>query len=288
MGDFSLGLIKLQASQVNSYLWLDFRSANDPEPKMKSVDLLFDTKSSSDSSTLVIEIDNIPQKVNLDSKYPSKLRINTDYPFSTLKIRLVQGGFNLHGIIPQYTTLAKLYLDNLAIPGSTAKAWTNLQPIKEFMPPYDLIFLEYGTNEGNNPSFDRLTYQNDLRLGLQNFRALYPNASCVLIGPTDRGVLVRSHKKSKKTTPSKLSVDLFRYAHIHAQIASIQLEEANIAGCSFWDWQKAMGGPGSSYLWAYEKPALITKDLTHLSIQGYQKSARQFSTDFGLKALLNP
>jgi lysophospholipase L1-like esterase len=205
-----------------------------------------------------------------------------------MKIRLIQGSLSLDGFIPHYTKTPKLTLDNLGIPGSTAKSWTNLTQTIGFTPDYDLAILAYGTNEGNNPKFDTASYQEDLKQGLRNFRRVYPNTACVLIGPPDRGILVTSNKRLKKGTKAPPKQDLLKYSKIHASIASIQEEEARLANCSFWDWQRSMGGMGSAYTWAYEKTPLMTKDLIHLSIQGYQRSARQFSSDFGLKSLLNP
>jgi hypothetical protein len=99
---------------------------------------------------------------------------------------------------------------------------------------------------------------------------------------------VPSNKRLKKSVKPKPVPDLLKYSKVHANISSVQEQEANIAGCSFWDWQKAMGGMGSAYTWAFEKPPLMSKDLIHLTIPGYQRSARQFSSDFLLKSLINP
>jgi lysophospholipase L1-like esterase len=238
--------------------------------------------------TLGISVDELPEESFIEVGNQERINIEADYPISTIKVRLLRGSLNLDGLIPHYTKSPKLVIDNLAIPGATFKSWTTLVQPAGFKPSYDVAILAFGTNEGNNPKFDSATYQLDLQQGLTNFRRMYPGTACVLIGPTDRGILVAHHKRTKKGGRPQQPADLLKYAKVHAQISAIQASEASIAGCSFWDWQDAMGGIGSAYTWAYEKPPLMSKDLTHLTIPGYQKSARQFSSDFQLKSLLNP
>ena len=285
---FPIGMIRMQAKNQDSYLWLDFRTQALSMPAMQSLEILLDPVGTDEQTILGITLDEGIAESRVEVGRLSKLSINADFPFSTMKIRLIRGSLSLDGFIPHYTKTPKINIDNLAIPGSTAKSWTNLSTANGEIPPYDLVILAYGTNEGNNPKFDSTTYQADLQLGLTNFRRIYPNTACVLLGPTDRGILVPSNKHLKKGVKPKPIPDLLKYSKVHATISSIQEREASIAGCAFWDWQKAMGGMGSAYTWAFEKPPLMSKDLIHLTIPGYQRSARQFSSDFLLKSLINP
>jgi lysophospholipase L1-like esterase len=285
---FPIGMIRMQTKNQNSYLWLDFRTQALSVPSMQSFEILLDQVETDEQTVLGITLDEGVNESRVEVGRQSKLSISADFPFSTVKIRLIRGSLSLDGFIPHYLKTPKINIDNLAIPGSTAKSWTNLAQANREIPPYDLAILAYGTNEGNNSKFDSTTYQTDLKQGLSNFRRIYPSTACVLIGPTDRGILVPSNKHLKKGVKPKLVPDLLKYSKVHATISSIQEQEASIAGCSFWDWQKAMGGMGSAYTWAYEKPPLMSKDLIHLTIPGYQRSARQFSNDFLLKTLINP
>lgn len=289
-GEFPIGMIRLQSKNWNSYLWLDFRAQN-LNANMRSLQILIDPIGTDHRTVIGISVDQLPETMlELDGQNKNIL-LEADEPFSIVKIRLIKGAVSLDGFLPQYVTPAKLIIDTLAIPGSTAKAWTHLNQPTNLVPNYDLVFLAYGTNEGNSPKFDSSLYQTDLRQGLVNFRKVYPQAACVLIGPTDRGVLVPSNRKnkhSKKKAPVTPPNQLLKYSKIHAEIAHLQALEAKNAGCEFWNWQAAMGGMGSAYAWAYEKPALMARDLTHLTISGYQKSARLFSNDLQLKQLLNP
>ena len=286
--EFPIGMLRMQAKNKESYLWLDFRTNNVGNAPLQSLEILLNPNGSEERTILAITIDDLPNESFIDVGSQGQIKIDADFPISTIKIRLIHGSLSLDGFIPRYTQPAKLIIDNLAIPGATFKSWTNLTQPTGFKPTYDLVFLGFGTNEGNNPKFDSAMYQADLQLGLANFRRLYPKTACVLIGPPDRGILVANTKKSKKAAKPRQPADLLKYAKVHAQIAAIQAAEASIAGCSFWDWQSAMGGLGSAYTWAFEQAPLMSKDLTHLSLLGYQRSARQLSVDFQLKSLLNP
>ncbi len=286
--EFPIGMIRMQAKNLDSYLWLDFRTQALSIPSMQSIEILLDPIGIDEQTILGITLDDGINESMVEVGRLSKLNISADFPFSTMKIRLIRGSLSLNGFIPHYTKTPQVSIDNIAIPGSTARSWTNINQINSYIPPYDLAILAYGTNEGNNPKFDSATYQADLKQGLTNFRRIYPSTACILIGPTDRGILVPSNKHLKKGIKPKQVPDLLKYSKVHANISRIQEVEAFIAGCSFWDWQKAMGGLGSAYTWAYEKPPLMSKDLIHLTIPGYQRSARQFSSDFLLKSLINP
>jgi len=196
--DFPIGMIRMQVKNPSSYLWLDFRAQNLNNPPMQSIEILLDPIATNDPSTIGITIDDGTQESLVEIGSLTNLKISADYPFSTIKIRLIQGSLSLDGFIPHYTKTPKLILDNLGIPGSTAKSWTNLTQTSGFIPDYDLAILAYGTNEGNNPKFDTASYQADLKQGLSNFRRVYPNTACILIAPPDRGILVASNTRLKK------------------------------------------------------------------------------------------
>jgi lysophospholipase L1-like esterase len=76
-----------------------------------------------------------------------------------------------------------------------------------------------------------------------------------------------------------LPKSLLHYSRIHSAINTIQASIAKEYSCQFWNWQDTIGGPGGAYQWLQQTPALIAKDLTHLSISGYQLSARKFAAD---------
>lgn len=229
---------------------------------------------------------------------PAALEIAADAPVSQLRLRLVEGSLRLHGLglAPQGRSL--LQLDVFGYPGATMAGWAKADMAylrSWFAPdPYDLIVMAYGTNEGNAHPFDAGTYRQSLATAVANLRESFPAAACVLIGPGDRGVLVRrSQKKARGATakrpPAKTAAArkaapkdtgaLLRYARIHQEIAGMQEEVARAAGCSFWNAQEAMGGPGSAYRWGQQ--GLMAADLIHFTVKGYQQLAQSFAQAAG-------
>ena len=47
-----------------------------------------------------------------------------------------------------------------------------------------------------------------------------------------------------------------------------------------------MGGPGGAYTWIKNNPPLMAKDLIHLTVQGYQETAKVLSKDIDLSNLI--
>ncbi len=290
---FSRGMARLNTAVIHSYQWVDFRTQGQ-QPNLRGLDILY--AASATPTTLGITIDQLPEQlVDLKLNERGVLKIQAEGGLmSTLKLRLVKGSLSLEGFVPAYAAQARLYFDTLAIPGATARSWKLIDP--EYFKalgnqtPYDVVLLQYGTNEGNQKPFDPVTYENDLNASLQNLRRIYPDAVCVLLGPTDRGTLIARSKNSRprvntQKDPSQgthtpaLTKELLVYARIHEQISHIQQIVATQHRCSFWDWQRAMGGPDGSYAWLKQSPPLMARDLIHLTVAGYQASARLFSQE---------
>jgi len=290
---FSRVMSRLNTAVNNSYQWVDFRTQGQ-QPNLRGLDILY--AASATSTTLGITVDQLPEQL-VDLKLNERGALNIQVEgglMSTLKLRLVKGSLSLEGFVPAYAEQARLYFDTLAIPGATARSWKLVEP--EYFKalgnqtPYDVVLLQYGTNEGNQKPFDPVTYENDLTASLQNLRRIYPDAVCVLLGPTDRGTLIARSKNARprvntQTDPSQgphtstLAKELLVYARIHEQISHIQQIVATQHRCSFWDWQRAMGGPGGSYAWLKQSPPRMARDLIHLTVAGYQASARLFSQE---------
>jgi lysophospholipase L1-like esterase len=218
-----------------------------------------------------------------------QIQINAQNPISTIKLRLVSGTIVLNGFIPAYSSPAKLILDTMAIPSATMKPWAFIDPLifsSIQKDPYDLVIFAYGTNEGAQPNWNATQYGYDLRAALVGMRKAYPEAACVLIGPTDRGLYNQKARKQKKgVNPAKY--DMLKYSKIHYEITQIQQIIGQEYACISWSWQAAMGGMGGAYQWLYASPPLMSKDLTHLTISGYQKSAQEFIKSLQLQSLFN-
>lgn len=223
---------------------------------------------------------------------PAALELVADLPISQVKLRLLDGRLRFHGLelLPQQP--ASFGMDVFGYPGATVAGWkaTKQDYLASWFAKdqYQLVILEFGTNEGNVKPFDLAAYRKTLVESVANMKALFPSAACVLVAPGDRGVLVprsaniRKTKSKPKTDKKKAAqIDLLQYARIHAEIGRVQAEVAQSAGCSAWSMQDAMGGQGKAYDWARQSPALMAKDLIHFTVGGYQRLAQEFFKDMG-------
>lgn len=248
--------------------------------------------------------------VSLDpSAGPHALALETRAPLSTLQIRVIEGAFRFQGLkLPETPAPATsvLHLDLFAYPGATMAGWvrSDLDYLSSWFTDqaYDLALIAFGTNEGNDPRFNEDAYRDMLTLALGNFRRVFPQTQCVLIGPGDRGIRVvksRTNKRPKganansqspqkqptaqsKTAKTAPTAQLLKYARIHERIGQIQADLAAQHGCQAWSMQAAMGGVGSAYTWARKSPALMAPDLIHFTSAGYRELANSFMVDFGL------
>lgn len=235
---------------------------------------------------------------------PSVVELRADKPVSTLALRLISGTLRVHGLGLEPSPAVRLQFDVFAFPGATARSWqqADMGYLAQWFAdnPYQLVALAFGTNEGSQKNFDAITYEDGLAQAVRNLRTVFPQAQCLLIGPGDRGVLVRRSSlnkvKKKGKAPAKKSKAavrqaappkrppervLLQYASIHQKISDIQTRVAAQWGCSAWSMLNAMGGQASSYLWAARKPPLMAPDLIHFTPAGYKQLADMFSKDFG-------
>jgi hypothetical protein len=235
---------------------------------------------------------------------PAVLELRSDKSVSTLALRLISGTLRVHGLGLDALPSTRLQFDVFAFPGATARSWqqTNLAYLAQWFPnnPYQVVALAFGTNEGNQKNFDASAYEDALVQAVKNLKTLFPQSQCLLIGPGDRGVLVRksslkksknkSNAKAKKSKaalrpalPPKRPPDsvLLQYARVHQSINDIQTRVGAQWGCSTWSMQHAMGGQASSYIWAAQNPALMAHDLIHFTPAGYKHLAQMFAKDFG-------
>jgi len=284
--DFAKGLVNLKSDVPQSYLWVDFR-LQPQSPNLRSLDILYAPPPPGQTTFIAISADDGAEKIiKINPEGDGIIHINSEHPISIIKLRLIVGTLVLQGFIPQYIGKPSLFLDTLGIPGATVRGWkalnTDYLKRTENNTAYDLVILEYGTNEGNDKNLDLAKYATDLRASLKNLRQVYPDSLCVLIGPTDRGVLVKRTSRQETQYSETPPNNLLHYAQVHHKLGTIQAAIGKEYSCEYWSWQNAMGGEGGAYLWLRHTPSLITRDLTHLSTSGYQLSARKFVADTNL------
>ena len=292
------GLVNLYSSEAGASLAFDVRTRSGVA-ETSQVQVLYEATGK--PLRVLVSVDDRPgQELSLSgAKGPAALELGGDAPISVVRVQLLEGQFRFHGLRLSPPEKLALQLDVFGFPGATVAGWQSAPT--DYLTawfrdtPYDLVVLQYGTNEGNALPFDAEGYRRLLRSAVDGLRAAFPRAACLLITPGDRGVLVRRSLKSGHgdftasresgggAAPSRAS-RLLTYSRVHEQINQIQQDVAAAGGCQTWSTFDAMGGEGSAYEWAREKPALMAPDLIHFTVRGYQRLAQDFARSIGWNA----
>ena len=290
------GLMNMYSDQPGSTLAWDVRS-DVKVPGHERVRILYQQTDA--PIGLAISVDGgAEQPVMLDERAgPAVLELLAEQPISQIRLRLVSGALRFQGLELASRQAHPFEIDVFGYPGATVAGWksADLDYLRHWFVqrPYQLVMLEFGTNEGNVAPFNLDAYRNTLTESVRNMRAIFPTATCMLIAPGDRGVLVprsaniRAKDKKSRAAAARqrkakgAQIDLLQYSRIHADIGRVQAEVAQAAGCSAWSMQDAMGGQGKAYEWARQSPALMAKDLIHFTVAGYHRLAQQFFKDMG-------
>ena len=120
----------------------------------------------------------------------------------------------------------------------------------------DLVVLAYGTNESGDDQPIAL-YEAQLRQVVSRVRETVPNASCLLIGPSDR--------------PTRLEDGTYEDRPRTAQLIQAQHRVAVEMGCGFFDLVAFMGGPLSMVAWNSATPSYGAPDHVHFTRVGYER-----------------
>jgi len=188
------GLVNLFATQPGATLAWDVRNAVGVA-ESRQVRVLY--QQTQTPLQLAVSVDGDPEvEVVLSGPPgPAILELAGDGPLSVVRIRLVAGDMRLHGLALPVPSSTALQLDVFGYPGATVAGWkqASLDYGSAWFGPtrYNLVMMEYGTNEGNAKPFDAQAYQQTLRQSVRQMRIVFPDAACVLIAPGDRGVLIR-------------------------------------------------------------------------------------------------
>ncbi|HWL89638.1 MAG TPA: GDSL-type esterase/lipase family protein, partial [Polyangiaceae bacterium] len=129
--------------------------------------------------------------------------------------------------------------------------------------PPDLIVLAYGTNESGDDT-PLPVYQRQVTDVLGRMQRAASGASCLLLGPPDRGM---------ETPQGWVSSP-----HLN-EIVEVQREVAKTAGCAFYSQFDAMGGEGSIVAWVAEPQPRARRDYVHLTREGYTQLGQAMATD---------
>ena len=172
----------------------------------------------------------------------------------TIVAQSVGGGpVRLFGVTMERTGPGVVY-DGIGLLGASARAL--LEPDETHWKEQfahrrpDLVVLTFGTNESDH-DLSLTAYREQLGRVVARIRAVAPFASCLLVGPPDRG------DPSTRETRS-----------IIPKIVGVQRDAALAGGCAFWDTYAAMGGKDTMWHWYRANPRRAFGDLTHLAPPG--------------------
>ncbi|PHN07519.1 hypothetical protein CRP01_05305 [Flavilitoribacter nigricans DSM 23189 = NBRC 102662] len=119
---------------------------------------------------------------------------------------------------------------------------------------YELVILQFGLNALAPELEDFSWYKSEINRTVRHIKQSFPNASILLIGPTDRGI------KEEAEVVADPSVPL---------VTQVMREVAEQHKIGFFSFYEAMGGSGTIIDWADNKePRWANLDYTHLSFPG--------------------
>jgi lysophospholipase L1-like esterase len=168
------------------------------------------------------------------------------------------GSVRLFGVVIERSSATGVVLDTAGIDGArleTPLAWNETAFVAEVAHRApDLFVVAYGTNE----AFDALRvdkYQAQLAELVRRLRRAAPQASCLVLGPTDAPL-------GEGSVPRV------------ADVAESLRKAAARHRCSFVSLQQLMGGEGSFARGMRAKERLCQLDKLHLTPKGYQELGR--------------
>lgn len=150
-------------------------------------------------------------------------------------------------------------VENLALVGSKARHqlyWDEDQWRGFFVARRpDLVALAYGNNEVDDRHLTLAQHEAHLRAVLARIRSAAPDASCLVVGPTDR--------------PKRDASGAIHVQPVVRDISELYRRVALDTGCAFFDTLAWQGGLGAGIRWYRHDPPLMRDDLMHLSHDAY-------------------
>ena len=199
------GLVNLFSAQAGATLAWDLRNTAGVA-EARQLRVLYQQTASPVRLALSVDGDQEVELVLSGVPGPAVLELAADGPLSVVSLRLVSGELRLQGLALPVPSQTAVQMDVFGYPGATVGGWrqasTDYLSAWFTQTPYNLVMMEFGTNEGNVKPFDAPAYEAMLRESVKRMRTVFPQAACVLIAPGDRGVLVRRSEKWKRMPAS--------------------------------------------------------------------------------------
>jgi lysophospholipase L1-like esterase len=160
-----------------------------------------------------------------------------------------------------------IFIDNFAMRGNSGIGLYGIEPelLRQFnqYQDYKLILLQYGLNiVTETDSMDYSWYKTKMVKVIRRLKEVFPEASIVLIGISDRAGNIDGNIK---TIPAI------------SRMRDTQRDIARNSQIAFWDLYAAMGGENSIIDYVTATPPLAAKDYTHLTFKGGKKIAKKLA-----------
>lgn len=214
---------------------------------------------------LEILVDNqVIRRISTEGESVANAYVSFDTPKETESVTIRSRGdgpIRIYGISAENPNPG-VVIDTLGINGSRARyhllwhAETYLEHVMRRDPA--LIALAYGTNESGDDDVPLEVYERRLREVLGRLQDVAPQASCLLIGASDR---------PQRDRRGNVVADRPRTSEVNA----IQKKVSEAMGCAWFDLQEFMGGPMSMATWVHHDPPYGSKDHIHFTHLGYQR-----------------
>ena len=178
-----------------------------------------------------------------------------------LEVRVTgDGPVTVYGVVME-RDVPGVIVDNLGLVGSKARhqlLWDETQWAGYFarLDP-DLVIFAYGNNEIGDPHLEVSDHEEHFRQALARIERVAPDASCLLVGPTDR--------------PRRLDDGSLETRERVARITEMLGGVARDLGCGFFDTLAFQGGLGAGITWLESDPPYQRDDLMHLTRGGYRR-----------------
>lgn len=154
-----------------------------------------------------------------------------------------------------------VFVDNIPLRGSSGTEFTRIQPssITDQVGTDDVAMVIYqfgGNTLPNTTNHEQVDYYQRVVIAqLARIRLLFPEATLLVIGPSDMSVKDGDRLVTHPFLPA-----------VRDAVKAAAFDQ----GAIFWDMYEAMGGRNSMVQWVDAEPALATTDYTHFTIEGCQ------------------
>ncbi len=214
---------------------------------------------------LKYKLDNNSFSTNLiGSQAVNSLTLNNFTKIKSVSLNFIpEDTLSVYGL--SFESPTGVILDNFSLRSNNGLNLMHIRPdiVKQFNDKlnYNLIILQYGINVSNYDTKNYTWYENGYCKLINYLKKGFPNATILVVTPTDQAV------KNGMDYISNPSLPLIVNAQKNAAIKT---------GVAYWDLFEAMGGENSIINWVNAAIPLANMDYTHLTPYGAKKLSKLF------------